>query len=73
MADSLLMWMLTILKYKHAGSGALRNLPVTTMPSTTHVAHLCKRGTCTGVHEKSRARVFLLRSTVQRCWGGGAM
>ena len=38
LAHPLSMWMLAIVKNEHAVSGALRNLPVTTVPSTAHEA-----------------------------------
>ena len=38
LAHTLSMWMLAIVKYEHARSGALRNLLVTIIPSTAHEA-----------------------------------
>ena len=55
------------MKYEHDGSGALPNLPVTSMPSTAHEAYVCVHGTCSGVHEKSHAKVSLLRRAAQGC------
>ena len=72
LAHSLLICMLALMKYEHDGSGALRNLPVTTMPSTAHEAYVCVHGTCSGVHEKSHAKVSLLRRTAQRCLVAGS-
>ena len=37
LAHSLFMWTLATVKEEHDGSGALRNMPVTTTPSTAHV------------------------------------
>ena len=45
LAHSLSKWMVEIVKHEHYGSGALRNLPVTTMPSIAHVAYFCVQGT----------------------------
>ena len=50
------------------GSGALRNLPVTTMPSAVYEEHLPERGTWIDVHVKSRAKVSLSSRTAQWCW-----
>ena len=38
------------------------------MPSTAHEEHLSEHGTWIGVHEWSRVKVSLLRSTAQWCW-----
>ena len=67
-ADSLSMWTFATVKNEHDGSGALQNLPVTTMPSTAHEEYLSEQRTWIGVHEKSRVKVSLLRSTAPWCW-----
>ena len=56
LAHSLLTWMLATVKWEHDGSAALRNLPVTSMPSTANEEYLSEQGTWIGVHVKSRAK-----------------
>ena len=62
--------MLATVKEEHDGSGALRNLPATTMPSTAHVAYLCEQGTWIGAHEKSRAKSVLVEENGAMVRGG---
>ena len=62
LAHSFLMWTLATVKWEHDGSDALRNLPVTIMPSTAHEEHLGEQTTWMGVHGKSRVKVSLLRA-----------
>ena len=59
MPHSLLLWTLATVKQEHDGSGALRNLPVTTMPSTAHVAYLSLQGMKSGTHEELGSKVSL--------------
>ena len=67
LAHSLFVWTLATVKKEHDGSGALRHLPVTPMPSTAREEYLSEHGAWIGVHVKSRAKVSLLRRTAPWC------
>ena len=54
------------IRARRVGSSA--ELASDTMPSTAREAYVRVHGICNAVREKSRAKVFLLRSTAQWCW-----